>query len=133
MPKPPSLLGDIVSVRYIVTDVDAAIRFYTEMLDFRLEMHPAPAFAILSKGNLRLLLNRPQVGRGGTREMPDGTQQTPGGWNRIQVEVTDLEAIVARLEKAGARFRNQIVVGTSGNKQILLQDPSGNLVELIQY
>ncbi len=133
MPKPPSLAGDIASVRYIVTDVDAAIRFYTRMLDFELEMRPAPDFAILSKGSLRLLLNRPQVGRGGSREMPDGTPQPPGGWNRIQVEVKDLESTVQALRKEGAKFRNEIIVGVSGNRQILLQDPSGNLVELIQY
>ncbi len=133
MPKPPALLGDIVSVRYIVTDVEAALRFYTGLLDFKLEMHPDPAFAILSKGNLRLLLNRPQVGRGGSREMPDGAAQVPGGWNRIQVEVKDLESTVAALERKGATFRNRMIVGVSGNKQILLQDPSGNLVELVQY
>ncbi len=133
MPKPPSLQGDIASVRYIVNDVGASIPFYTERLGFRLEMQPGPAFAILSKGNLRLLLSQPQVGRGGTQEMPDGTPQAPGGWNRILVEVKDLESTIAALAKAGATFRNRIIVGMGGNKQILIQDPSGNLIELIEY
>ena len=119
-----------VSVRYIVNDVDAAIPFYSGMLGFKLEMHPAPGFAILSRGDLQLLLNRP--GAGGTGQaMPDRQFPTPGGWNRIQIEVADLEATVEKLKGAGARFRNQIVTG-NGGKQILVEDPSGNAVELFQ-
>ncbi len=120
-------------MRYIVTDVDAAIRFYTGMLEFKLEMHPALDFAILSRGSLRLLLNQPQAGRGGSLEMPDGTPQTPGGWNRIQVEVKDLEATVRTLKRTRATFRNEMIVAVSGNNQIRLQDPSGNPIELIEY
>ena len=119
-----------VSVRYIVSDVEAAMRFYTEFLAFQLEMHPAPGFAMLSRGNLRLLLNRPGAGGAG-QAMPDGQAPTPGGWNRIQIEVTDLAATVARLKQAGCRFRNEIVTGMGG-KQILVDDPSGNPVELFE-
>lgn len=119
-----------VNVRYIVDNVDAAIPFYTDLLGFKLEMHPAPGFASLSRGDLQLLLNRP--GAGGTGQaMPDRQFPTPGGWNRIQIEVDDLEAAVEKLKGAGARFRNQIVTG-NGGKQILVEDPSGNAVELFQ-
>jgi catechol 2,3-dioxygenase-like lactoylglutathione lyase family enzyme len=121
-----------VAVRYIVNDVDAAIEFYTKMLDFKVEMHPAAEFAILSRGNLRLLLSKPSGRGGGGQQMPDGTPQTPGGWNRFEVEVEDLESTVERLKKAGCMFRNEIVTGVGG-KQILLKDPSGNLIELFQY
>jgi len=121
---------DQARVRYIVADVDAAIAFYTELLDFQLELHPAPGFAQLSRGALRLLLNRPGAGGAG-QAMPDGQVPAPGGWNRIQLEVEDLRDTVARLEAAGARFRNAIVIG-NGGQQILLEDPSGNLVELFQ-
>jgi catechol 2,3-dioxygenase-like lactoylglutathione lyase family enzyme len=127
------MTGDIVGVRYVVDDVDAAVRFYVDRLGFGLEMHPAAEFAIVSKGNLRLLLNAPTEDRGGSRKMPDGTRQTPGGWSRIQVEVSDIETRVAELRDAGCSFRNEVIVGVSQNKQILLQDPSGNLVELIEY
>src|SRR5688572_4612482 len=96
------------NVRYIVNDVNAAISFYTGMLGFEVEMHPAPPFAILSKGDLRLLLNQPGAGGAG-QAMPDGTMPAPGGWNRIQIEVEDLEATVQRLSEAGCRFRNEIV------------------------
>lgn len=119
-----------VSVRYIVTDVDAAIAFYTEYLGFAVEMHPAPGFAMLTYGNLRLLLNRPGAGGAG-QAMPDGQQPTPGGWNRIQIEVDDLAGLVERLKAAGGQFRNEIVTG-NGGKQILLEDPSGNPIELLQ-
>jgi catechol 2,3-dioxygenase-like lactoylglutathione lyase family enzyme len=117
-----------ISVRYIVADVDAAIPFYTEMLGFQVEMHPAPGFASLSKGDLRLLLNRPGAGGAG-QAMPDGQVPTPGGWNRIQLEVEDLAATVERLRSAGCRFRNEIVNG-NGGRQILVDDPSGNPIEL---
>lgn len=121
---------DTVSVRYIVADVDAAIAFYTELLGFRVEMHPAPGFASLSKGALRLLLNRPGAGGAG-QAMPDGQVPTPGGWNRIQIEVEDLTATVARLQTTGVRFRNAIVQG-NGGKQILVEDPAGNPIELFE-
>src|SRR5918995_1104188 len=119
-----------VSVRYIVNDVDAAISFYTDMLGFELGMHPAPGFASLSRGDLQLLLNRPGAGGAG-QAMPDRQLPSPGGWNRIQIEVDDLEATVEKLRRAGARFRNDIVTG-NGGKQILVDDPSGNPVELFQ-
>ena len=119
-----------VSVRYIVNDVDAAISFYTDMLGFKLEMHPAPGFASLSQGDLQLLLNRPGAGGAG-QAMPDRQLPSPGGWNRIQIDVDDLEATVEKLRRAGARFRNDIVTG-NGGKQILVDDPSGNPVELFQ-
>ena len=119
-----------VSVRYIVADVDAAIPFYTELLGFRLEMHPAPGFASLSRGSLSLLLNRPGAGGAG-QAMPGGQVPAPGGWNRIQLEVEDLEATVERLKGAGGRFRNEIVVG-NGGRQILVEDPSGNPIELFE-
>ena len=119
-----------VSVRYIVNDVDAAIPFYTSMLGFKLEMHPAPGFASVSRGDLQLLLNRPGAGGAG-QAMPDSQRPAPGGWNRIQLEVDDLEATVEKLRGARARFRNEIVTG-NGGKQILVEDPSGNPVELFQ-
>jgi catechol 2,3-dioxygenase-like lactoylglutathione lyase family enzyme len=119
-----------VSVRYIVADVDAAITFYTEMLGFRLDLHPAPGFASLSKGDLQLLLNRPGAGGAG-QAMPDGQMPAPGGWNRIQIEVEDLAASVKKLKGAGCRFRNQIVIG-NGGKQVLIEDPSGNPIELFE-
>ena len=119
-----------VSVRYIVSDVDAAISFYTEMLGFQVDMHPAPGFASLSNGNLRLLLNRPGAGGAG-QSMPDGRLPASGGWNRIQIEVEDLVATVKRLKSAGCKFRNEIVNG-NGGKQILVNDPSGNPIELFQ-
>jgi len=119
-----------VSVRYIVTNVDEAIPFYTESLGFQVDMHPAPGFAALSRGDLRLLLNRPGAGGAG-QSMPDGTEPGPGGWNRIQLEVDDLEATVATLRTAGAHFRSEIITG-NGGKQILVDDPSGNAIELFQ-
>jgi catechol 2,3-dioxygenase-like lactoylglutathione lyase family enzyme len=120
-----------VSVRYIVDDVDAAIAFYRDQLGFELDMHPAPPFAMLSRGHLRLLLSAPSGQGGGGQEMPDGRRPEPGGWNRIQIEVADLPAEVERLRAAGARFRNEIVNGVAGD-QILLEDPAGNPVELFQ-
>src|SRR5713226_2132746 len=119
-----------VNVRYIVSDVDAAIAFYTEMLNFKLDMHPAPGFASLSRGDLQLLLNRPGAGGAG-QAMPDSQLPVPGGWNRIQIEVENLEATVEKLKNAGGRFRNTIVTG-NGGKQILIEDPSGNPIELFQ-
>jgi catechol 2,3-dioxygenase-like lactoylglutathione lyase family enzyme len=119
-----------VAVRYIVADVDAAIGFYTELLGFQVDLHPAPGFARLSRGALQLLLNRPGAGGAG-QKMPDGQMPAPGGWNRIQIEVEDLSATVAKLTDAGCRFRNQIVIG-QGGKQVLVEDPSGNPVELFE-
>lgn len=119
-----------VNVRYIVDSVDAAIAFYTEHLDFRVELHPAPGFARLSRDNLRLLLNAPGAGGAG-QAMPDGRAPAHGGWNRIQLEVEDLAAKVEAQCKAGAHFRNDIVIG-NGGKQILLDDPAGNCIELFE-
>jgi len=120
-----------VSVRYFVYDVDAAIAFYSERLGFDVDVHPAPGFAILSRHDLRLLLNTPSGGGGAAQPMPDGRTPQPGGWNRIQLQVEDLTDQVERLRKAGARFRNEIVAGRGG-KQILLDDPSGNPIELFE-
>lgn len=120
-----------VQVRYIVHDVDAAIAFYCQHLGFREVMHPAPAFAMLSRGDLRLVLSAPNPAAGGGQPMPDGRMQEPGGWNRFAVEVEDLVATVDRLRKARVRFRNDIVTGVGG-KQIVVDDPSGNPVELFQ-
>jgi catechol 2,3-dioxygenase-like lactoylglutathione lyase family enzyme len=119
-----------VSVRYITDDVDAAVAFYVERLGFNVEMHPGPGFAMLSRGDLRLLLNRPGAGGAG-QPMPDGRTPEPGGWNRIQLEVADLEREVEALRAAGASFRGEIVAGRGGS-QILLDDPAGNPVELFQ-
>ncbi len=121
----------MVQVRYIVTDVDAAIAFYCERLGFHLDMHPAPAFAMLSRGDLRLVLSAPNPVGGGGQPMPDGTSQKPGGWNRFALEVSDLAAMVESMRKAGAHFRNEIVTGVGG-KQIIVDDPSGNPVELFE-
>jgi catechol 2,3-dioxygenase-like lactoylglutathione lyase family enzyme len=120
-----------VQVRYIVTDVDAAIEFYTRHLGFHLDMHPAPPFAMLSRGDLRLLLSAPGGGPGGGAAMPDGRLPEPGGWNRFQIEVDDLDAEVERLRAGGASFRNEIVEGVGG-RQILVDDPAGNCVELFE-
>ncbi len=120
-----------VSVRYIVDDVDAAIAFYTERLGFTVELHPAPGFAMLSRGDLRLLVNAVGGPGGAAQSMPDGRRPEPGGWNRIQLPVDDLDGEVERLRQAGARFRNDIVSGFGG-KQILLDDPAGNPIELFE-
>jgi catechol 2,3-dioxygenase-like lactoylglutathione lyase family enzyme len=120
-----------VQVRYIVHDVDAAIAFYCGLLGFKEEMHPARAFAMLSRGDLRLVLSAPNSAGGGGQAMPDGTMPEPGGWNRFAIEVTDLAGKVDELRNAGAHFRNDIVTGVGG-KQILVNDPSGNPVELFE-
>jgi catechol 2,3-dioxygenase-like lactoylglutathione lyase family enzyme len=120
-----------VSVRYIVNDVDEAIGFYCGLLDFKQVMHPAPTFAMLARGDLRLVLSAPGGGPGGGGATPDGTLPAPGGWNRFSLEVADLEGLVERLRSQGARFRNEIVTGVGG-KQILVDDPSGNPVELFE-
>jgi len=120
-----------VGVRYIVDDVDAAIDFYCKRLGFQEEMHPAPTFAMLSRDDLRLALSAPGGGSGGGQAMPDGTVPEPGGWNRFQIEVSDLAATVEELRGHGARFRSGIIAGVGG-KQILLEDPSGNPIELFE-
>jgi len=120
-----------VSVRYIVDEVDDAIAFYCEHLGFAEVMHPAPTFAILSRGDLRLVLSAPSGAGGGGQAMPDGTKPEPGGWNRFMLETPDLAAAVDELRDAGASFRNDIVVGVGG-KQILIDDPSGNPIELFE-
>jgi catechol 2,3-dioxygenase-like lactoylglutathione lyase family enzyme len=121
----------MVGVRYIVNDVDAAIDFYCTRLGFHEDMHPAPSFAMLSRGDLRLVLSAPGGGPGGGQAMPDGTVPEPGGWNRFQLEVSDLASTVDELRRQGARFRSDIIEGVGGN-QILVEDPSGNPVELFE-
>jgi len=121
--------SEMVNVRYMVDDVDGAIAFYTKFLDFKVLTSFPPAFADVARGNLRLLLSGPTSSAG--RAMPDGAKPGPGGWNRIHLIVDDIDAEVTRLRDAGARFRNDILEGPDG-KQILLQDPSGNVVELFQ-
>jgi catechol 2,3-dioxygenase-like lactoylglutathione lyase family enzyme len=125
----PDDLTDLVHVRYMVDDVDAAIDFYTTHLGFTLRMSAAPAFADVVRGSLRLLLSGPRSSAG--RPMPDGTVPTPGGWNRIHLLVTDIASEVERLRESGLTFRNEILAGPGG-QQILLEDPSGNVVELFQ-
>ena len=123
-----------VSVRYIVDDVDAAITFYRDRLGFRELMHPDPAFAMLTLGDLRLVLVAPVPADhpgGGSRPMPDGTRQRPGGWNRFMLEVPDLAAAARELRAAGVRFRNEIVTGVV-TRQVMIEDPSGNPVELFE-
>lgn len=119
------------TVRYIVDDVDAAIPFYRDLLGFTVDMHPAPPFAMLSRGDLRLLLSAPSGQGGGGQFLADGRRPAAGGWNRFQLEVSDLAAEVERLTAAGAAFRSEILHGIGGD-QILVQDPSGNAVELFQ-
>jgi catechol 2,3-dioxygenase-like lactoylglutathione lyase family enzyme len=120
---------DTVNVRYMVEDVNAAVDFYTTHFGFTLGTNAAPAFADVTKGNLRLLLSGPTSSAG--RPMPDGREPRPGGWNRIEFVVRDIAAEVERLRGAGLKFRNDIVVGPGG-KQILLEDSSGNPIELFQ-
>lgn len=120
-----------VSVRYIVNDVADALAFYRDYLGFAVEMNPAPGFAMLSRGPLRLLLNNPAGGGGAGQPTPDGRLPEPGGWNRVQLVVSDLDGTVSSLRQAGATFRNDVVSGRGG-RQILLDDPSGNPIELFE-
>lgn len=122
-------IADLVSVRYMVDDVDTAVGFYTGHLGFTVRTSAAPAFADVVRGRLRLLLSGPASSAG--RPMPDGSKPGPGGWNRIHLIVSDIAAEVDRLRAAGLTFRNDIVAGPGG-RQILLEDPSGNVVELFQ-
>lgn len=115
------------NVRYIVADVDAAIGFYRDLLGFEVDMHPAPGFARLTRDDLVLLLNQPGAGGAGVA----GGNPQPGGWNRFQIETTDLDQLVRTLEDVGASFRGEMVQG-QGGRQILVEDPSGNLVELFE-
>jgi catechol 2,3-dioxygenase-like lactoylglutathione lyase family enzyme len=122
-------LNEMVNVRYMVDDVQASIDFYTKHLGFELHTSAVPAFADVTRGNLRLLLSGPASSAG--RPMPDGVKPGPGGWNRIHLIVDDIGAEVARLREEGLGFRNDIVTGPGGS-QILLEDPSGNVIELFQ-
>jgi len=120
----------MVSVRYIVDGIEEAIAFY-ERLGFEVQLHPAPGFAMLRREDLRLLLNTPGGGGGAGQAMPDGAQPEPGGWNRIQLEVDDLDTTVENLATAGVNFRSEIIAG-AGGRQVLADDPSGNPIELFQ-
>lgn len=119
------------SDRYIVDDVDAAVQFYTAQLRFDLAMRPGPGFAMLRRDELRLLLNSPGGGGGAGQTLSDGSRPTPGGWNRIQLEVNDLDDTVSRLADAGVPLRGDVITGRGG-RQALVSDPSGNLVELFE-
>lgn len=119
------------SVRYIVDDIDDAVEFYTANLQFEELMRPGPGFAMLKRESLRLLLNTPGGGGGAGEATPDGVEPEPGGWNRIQIAVNDLDTTVSNLRAAGQSFRGAIVSG-KGGKQALLEDPAGNLVELFE-
>jgi catechol 2,3-dioxygenase-like lactoylglutathione lyase family enzyme len=118
-----------VSVRYIVDNVNDAIAFYRDHLGFVEQMHPAPTFAMLGRGDLRLVLSAPSSEGGGGRALPDGSRPAPGGWNRFMIEVDDLDALMARLGGLGVRFRGPIIEGVGG-RQVIVEDPSGNPVEL---
>jgi catechol 2,3-dioxygenase-like lactoylglutathione lyase family enzyme len=118
--------------RYIVNNVDDSVDFYTKLLGFKEIMHPNSDFAMLMLDDLRLILVRASGKSGGGQTIKDGTVQTPGGWNRISIDIEDLDSTIKRLQKAGCTFRNELIIGVGG-KQILLNDPSGNLVELFQY
>lgn len=119
-----------VRVRYIVDDVEKAVGFYTDALGFMVDMHPAPGFVAISRGNLQLLLNKPGAGGAG-QSMSDGQAPAPGGWNRIQIEVGDLDTMVEQLKAGDIKFRNEIVIG-NGGKQVLIEDPAGNPIELFE-
>jgi catechol 2,3-dioxygenase-like lactoylglutathione lyase family enzyme len=118
------------SIRYIVVNVEEAIAFYVEKLGFEVDMHPAPSFAALSKGSMQLFINQPGTGGAG-QALPDGSVPAPGGWNRFRLEVHDLPAKVRDLKNAGCSFRGETIIGRGGS-QALLQDPSGNLIELFE-
>lgn len=119
-----------VSIRYIVSDVNACVRFYSELLGFEIKMNPPSGFAMLKKGNIRLLLNEPGAGGAG-QSMPDGSAPQPGGWNRMQLQTPDIQATIDFLKSRNVKFRSELIVG-NGGKQILVLDPSGNLVEVVE-
>lgn len=123
-------VNPLAAVRYIVNDVDESVNFYINKLGFGVDIHVRGAFASLKLGNLRLFLNRPGAGGAG-QAMPDGTIPAPGGWNRFQLEVGDIASAVEQLKDQGAKFRNEIVTGVGG-KQVLLEDPSGNFIEIFE-
>ena len=120
-----------VRFRYIVNDVDAAVEFYTKMLGFKVEMHPGPGFANLSLDGAQLYLNRPGGGGGAGQSMPDGQSPTPGGWNRIQLVIEDIESLAEKMKADGVNLRSDIING-NGGKQVVVDDPSGNPIELFQ-
>jgi catechol 2,3-dioxygenase-like lactoylglutathione lyase family enzyme len=120
-----------VSIRSIVNDVDEALPFYTDVLGFKVDMHPAPGFASISKGDLTVLLNKPGGGGGAGQSMPDGSVPEPGGWNRFQFEVEDIDSMYTKLKAGGAHFRSDVITG-NGGKQVIVDDPSGNPIELFQ-
>ncbi|HJT91348.1 MAG TPA: VOC family protein [Mycobacterium sp.] len=120
-----------ISVRYIVDDVDAAVDFYTSQLQFEVSMRPGPGFAMLRRGELRLLLNSPGGGGGAGQTLTDGSRPEPGGWNRFQLQVDDLDDAMATLRKADVDFRGDVITGRGG-RQALVVDPAGNLVELFE-
>ncbi len=126
----PDLPSGTVSVRYMIDDVKAAIDFYTRHLGFKVEQDASPAFASVVRGNLRLLLSGPESS--GRRPMPDGTRPAPGGWNRIELPVKDIQKETERLRAAGVKFRRDDIVSGPGGSQVWLLDPSGNLVELFE-
>lgn len=121
---------ETVSIRYIVQDVKACLDFYNSLLGFKIIMNPPSGFAMLSKGNMRLLLNEPGAGAAG-QSMPDGTAPEPGGWNRLQLQTHDIHAAIDFLKSKNVKFRSDVIAG-GGGKQILAFDPSGNLIELIE-
>lgn len=120
-----------IQIRYIVNDIDASIDFYINQLGFKLDIHPSPAFAMLSFNDLRLVLSAPNLSTGGGQDMSDGSRQSPGGWNRFGIEVKNLVNMVEILANRGVRFRSNIITGV-GVKQIIIEDPSGNPVELFE-
>jgi catechol 2,3-dioxygenase-like lactoylglutathione lyase family enzyme len=119
-----------IAFRYIVNNVDEALPFYTELLGFKVDMHPAPPFAAISKDGLTVFLNQPGAGGAG-QSLPDGSVPAPGGWNRLQVTVDDLDSFVGKVKEAGYRLRSEIIQG-NGGRQVIAEDPSGNPVELFE-
>jgi catechol 2,3-dioxygenase-like lactoylglutathione lyase family enzyme len=122
--------NQVVAIRYIVRDIESSVAFYTRLLGFDVRMQVKGAFAHLTLGDLQLFINQPGAGGAG-QPMPDGAIPAPGGWNRFQVQVKNIERVYEKLKEAGATFRNNIVTGVGG-KQVLLEDPSGNLIELFE-
>lgn len=121
-----------VNVRYIVTDMDEAVAFYTDVFGFQVKMHPGPSFAMLDRGDLRLLLNTPSGPGGASQPMPDGRRPEPGGWSRFQLAVDDLDRAVEDVRTHGASLRSGVMEGQAG-RQVIVDDPSGNAIELFEY